>query len=161
MRHVLWVFALQLFTTSSASAQANKPVLLPEDSVRHLSAPGLDGPPESVFTVLRTAAEWDSVWAIAHRNRITQAPQAAPAVDFTREMVLLAGLGTQSSTGWSIRIDTVVTRGDTMRVIIHSVGPQCVAGMAFTYAWDAVRVPRTNGPVQFIRRPMIDYCRRG
>lgn len=161
MRHVLWVFALQLFTPFSASAQAYKPVLLPEDSVRHLSAPGLDGPQESVFTVLRTAAEWDSVWAMVHRNQITQTLPAAPAVNFTQEMVLLAGLGTQSTTGWNIRIDTVVTRRDTLRVIIHSVGPQCVAGMSITYPWDAVRVPRTDGPVQFIRRPMIDYCRRG
>ena len=159
MRHALSVFALQLVTLSSASSQA--PVLLPADSVRHLSAPGLDGPPESVFTVLRTATDWDSVWAMVHRNQITPALPPAPAVDFTREMVLLAGLGTQGSTGWNIRIDTVVTRRDTLRVIIHSVGPQCIAGMAITYPWDAVRVPRTDGPVQFIRRPTIDYCRRG
>jgi hypothetical protein len=74
-------------------------------------------------------------------------------------MVLLVGLGRQPSTGWNIRIDTVVMRRDTLRVIIHSVAPQCIAGMMITYPWDAVRVPRTGEVVQFVKRPIINQCK--
>jgi hypothetical protein len=108
--------------------------------------------------VLRTAAEWDSVWQVVNRNRVYLPAPPAPTVDFTQEMVLLVGLGRQGSTGWNIRIDTAVTRRDTLRVIIHSVAPQCMAGMMITYPWDAVRVSRTDVVVQFIKRPIIDRC---
>jgi hypothetical protein len=94
-----------------------------------------------------------------NRNRFYPPASPVPAVDFTHEMVVLAGLGRQASSGWNIRIDTVVMRRDTIRVIIHSVAPQCMAGMMITYPWDAVRVPRTDAVVQFVKRPIIHWCR--
>jgi protease stability complex PrcB-like protein len=99
------------------------------------------------------------VWQTVNRSRVYPPASPAPAVDFTQEMVLLAGLGRQATSGWNIRIDSVVMRRDTMRAIIHSVAPKCMAGMMITYPWDAVRVPRTDAVVQFVKRPTIDWCR--
>jgi PrcB C-terminal len=119
----------------------------------------MEGPSEPNQLVLRTAVEWDSVWQALNRNRVDPPNSAVPAVDFTQEMVLLAGLGRQATRGWNIRIDSVVMRRDTMRVIIHSVGPQCMPGVLITHPWDAVRVPRSNAVVQFVKRPFIEWCR--
>jgi PrcB C-terminal len=156
MRKFLLVLVLPVLAPCTSTAQTDRVLLLPQDSARHLSHPGMEGPPDPVQLVLRTAAEWDSMWQIVNRNRV--APPA-PAVDFAHEIVLLAGLGRQPTAGWNIRIDTVVMRRDTMRVIIHSVAPQCLAGMMISYPWDAVRVPRTDEVVQFVKRPVIDHCR--
>jgi hypothetical protein len=159
MRKSPYVLVLHLLLPLSAAAQADRILLLPQDSARHLTHPGLEGPPAPIHGVLRTAAEWDSVWQLVNRTRVYPPAPPAPAVDFNREMVLLVGLGRQPSTGWNIRIDTVVMRRDTLRVIIHSVAPQCIAGMMITYPWDAVRVPRTGEVVQFVKRPIINQCK--
>jgi hypothetical protein len=158
MRKLLLVLVLPVLAPCTTTAQADRVLLLPQDSARHLSQPGMEGPPEPIQLVLRTAAEWDSVWQMVNRSRVYPPAPPAPAVDFAHEMVLLSGLGRQPTSGWNIRIDTVVIRRDTMRVIIHSVAPQCVAGMMITYPWDAVRVPRTDRVVQFVKRPIINRC---
>jgi PrcB C-terminal len=158
MRKLLYVLALPLLAPCTSTAQADRVLLLPQDSARHLSQPGMEGPPEPIQLVLRTAAEWDSVWQMVNRSRVYPPAPPAPAVDFAHEMVLLSGLGRQPTSGWNIRIDTVVIRRDTVRVIIHSVAPQCIAGMMITYPWDAVRVSRTDRVVQFVKRPIINRC---
>jgi hypothetical protein len=159
MRKWFYVLAMPLLAPCTTTAQGDRILLGPQDSAQHLSQPGMEGPPEPIQLVLRTAVEWDSVWQAVNRNRVYPPASQVPSVDFTNEMVLLAGLGRQPTTAWNIRIDTVVIRRDTMRVIIHSVAPQCVAGMMITYPWDAVRVPRTDLVVQFVKRPVIDHCR--
>jgi PrcB C-terminal len=159
MRKWLFVLAMPLLTPCTTTAQGEKVLLGPEDRARHLSQPGMEGPPEPSQLVLRTAVEWDSVWQVLNRNRVEPPALPAPAVDFAHEMVLLAGLGRQASSGWNIRIDSVVMRRDTLRAIIHSLAPQCMAGMVITYPWDAVRVPRSDAVVQFVKRPIIDWCR--
>lgn len=155
----LWGLLLFLLPLSTARAQADRVILLPQDSARHLTRSYSEGPAEQMNAVLRTAAEWDSVWDLAQRSQAQPSALAAPAVDFTQEMVLLAAAGRSATPGWSIRIDTVVTRTDTLRVIIHAVAPRCLAGMTITYPWDAVRVARNDNVVQFIRRPVVDWCR--
>jgi hypothetical protein len=150
---------MPLLAPCTTTAQGDQVLLGPQDSARHLSQPGTEGPSEPIQLVLRSAVEWDSVWQMVNRNRVYPLASPAPEVDFDHEMVVLAGLGRQASTGWNIRIDTVVMRRDTMRVIIHSVAPQCMAGMMITYPWDAVRVPRTDAVVQFVKRPIIHWCR--
>jgi hypothetical protein len=160
MRKLVYLLALDLLAAApEAGAQADKIILLPQDTSRHLAPPGMMGPPAPVHMVLRTAAEWDSVWQAVTRTQVYPPAPPAPMVDFNQEIVLLVGLGRQPSTGWNVRIDTVVTRRDTLRVVIHSVAPQCTAGMMITYPWDAVRVPRTNAAIQFIKRPIVDHCR--
>jgi hypothetical protein len=159
IRKWLWVLAMPLLAPCTTTAQEDQVLLDPQDSVQHLNQPGMEGPPEPMQRVLRSAVEWDSVWQVVNRNRVYPPASPAPAVDFSHEMIVLAGLGRQASSGWNIRIDTVVMRRDTMRVIIHSVAPQCMAGVMITYPWDAVRVPRTDAVVQFVKRPTINWCR--
>jgi hypothetical protein len=159
MRKWFYVLAMPLLAPCTTTAQGDRVLLGPQDSAQHLSQLGMEGPPEPIQLVLRTAVEWDSVWQAMNRNRVYPPASRVPSVDFTNEMVLLAGLGRQATSGWNIRIDSVVMRRDTMRAIIHSVAPQCMAGMMITYPWDAVRVPRTDAVVQFVKRPTIEWCR--
>src|SRR5262245_26001951 len=60
--------------------------------------------------VIRSTAEWASVWARIYQNRSPQ--PALPNIDFLNEQVVVVSLGTRPSSGYSIRIAGVSRRGN-------------------------------------------------
>jgi hypothetical protein len=97
------------------------------------------------------------LWREANDNRLGP-PAATPMVDFGRDMVVVASLGGQPTTGWEIRIDSVYRVRDTIRVVIGTGAAPCIAGQMVTYPWDAVRVPRDEGPVRFVEYKELGEC---
>ena len=132
---------------------------------------GSDGRPLTAYSAIDTAArvvvrdaarwqaQWNTIW-----GRTTPVP-ALPAVDFTREMVVVAAMGGRSNGGYTIRIDSVtasagLTPGGGALVWVSSTspGPRCVTTQALTAPVDAVRMPLVGGPINFHERALVTNC---
>jgi len=111
---------------------------------------------ESTRLVVRDAAVWADTWA---RIRPERPAPALPAVDFSREMLIVAGLGTRPSGGHSIIVESASREGESLQVVIRTETPVgCVGIAALTAPVDVARVPRTDGDVRFTERSVTRNC---
>ncbi len=102
--------------------------------------------------VIRDSTLWHAIW-----RHITQTQESAPAVDFQRDMVIVAALGGQRSGCCGIRVDSVVVGSVEVTAYVRSgrAGEGCIVTMGFTDPVDVVRVPRAGHPVVFAERQVI------
>jgi hypothetical protein len=104
---------------------------------------------DSKQVVARTAAEWTTLWK-SHAGA-----QAAPAVDFSTDMVAAVFMGTQPTGGFSVEI--VATRREADALIIEYVerrpGRRDVTAQVLTSPFHIVKLPKHGGPIRFERRP--------
>lgn len=102
---------------------------------------------------------WHVAWQRAY-STITPVPPL-PAVDFLREVVLVAALGERSTGGFDVRIDSVVTHAGGIAVYTTAVAPgsSCATTTSLTQPVHAVRWPRPQGPVVFDERRIVSECR--
>lgn len=73
-------------------------------------------------------------------------------LNFTREMILLAGTGAKTSGGYDVRFDSITIRRDTLWAFVGNQAPPpgaVLAAEAFSAA-EVRRVPRFTGPVVFV-----------
>ena len=78
--------------------------LEPYDAVDHLYRNAKSQLPSSVRLAILDTADWSAIWA-----RIVGASSTAPVptVDFSREMLLVVGMGQAPCMGYQINVDTV------------------------------------------------------
>jgi len=104
---------------------------------------------DSKQVVARTAAEWTTLWK-SHAGA-----QAAPAVDFSTDMVAAVFVGTQPTGGFSVEI--VATHREAEALIIEYVerrpGRGDVTAQVLTSPFHIVKLPKHDGPIRFERRP--------
>ena len=109
-------------------------------------------------TIVRDGATWQATWAEIFRN---QAPiPQLPAVDFTREIVVVAAMGERRTGGHGIFIEgaTEVSTGVTVQLRSVSPDSSCIVTLALTQPVDAVRLPRRD-TVVFAERATVTQCR--
>lgn len=122
-----------------------------------LTATSFSGIDESARVVVRDAPEWTR-----YRERLGGDPAASlPAVDFSREMVIVVAMGRRPTGGFGIEVDSVVARDGSMVVAVTQTAPgsTCMTTQAFTAPAAAVRVPRFEGPVRFAETSRTRECR--
>jgi hypothetical protein len=100
---------------------------------------------DSITKVVRDTIEWKEVWDQAMSRRQPNARLARPAVDFSKEMVVLAA-GGRMKPGDAVHIDSVGTRKDlTVIVVRYTIGCQDLRLTAWPF--EIARLPRTSGEV--------------
>jgi hypothetical protein len=115
-----------------------------------------DGPAVAVRQVVRDPIRWRRAWI---RARSATTDSAPPAVDFSRQMVIIAGMGSVPSTGFELFIDSVVPIETETLVFVRSTSSgSCPAGGMEARPVDIVRVPRTTPPVQFMEETEVHRC---
>ena len=145
-------------TERDARARAAAVRLEPYQSVDHAFRDAKSHLTHSVRLTVQDRADWRTVWA-----RIAGPNDAAepPAVDFTREMLLVAGMGEQPCMGYLINIDTIF-RDDDRRIYAvvreRHRGAGCGCLNEVVSPVDVVRVPRTIRPVTFLERRESNVC---
>jgi hypothetical protein len=99
--------------------------------------------------VIRTPEAWAEAWA--RLNASTAPVPPVPEVDFSREMVVLAALGTRRTGGHAASISGATLDGDTLRVEVRETAPGqgCMTTQALTYPVAVARVARHDGAVAF------------
>ncbi|HEX5869362.1 MAG TPA: protease complex subunit PrcB family protein [Longimicrobium sp.] len=114
---------------------------------------------ERTQLVVRTQAEWEQAWRRMWKNH-SPVP-AAPAVDFEREVLVLAAMGTRSSGGYRVQVQHAAAHPDhvVVRVIETSPGGGCVTTAALSEPVDVARLPRTDLPIRFRVVETVHECR--
>ncbi len=109
-----------------------------------------DGPAfrDSVRIVVRDGDAWRAVWAQATSTQ--PSPPPLPAVDFTREMVLVVGAG-RMTPGDQIHVDSAGVRRDFFVAVVRTI-VQCRPFPADAYPLEIVRVSRSDKPATFSER---------
>src|SRR6476646_3051450 len=119
-----------------AGSDATQPVGTPLQLVRLRAEPysfafysGFDTPTR---VVVRDAVTWQAVWHQIYL-RISPVPPV-PAIDFSRQMVVVAALGSRSTGGYSILLDGATeAANDGIAVTVNSSSPgsNCIVTEAF------------------------------
>jgi hypothetical protein len=100
---------------------------------------------DSLTKVVRDTIEWKEIWEKAMSRRPTDARLGRPAVDFGKEMIVLAAAG-RLKPGDVVHIDSVGSRRDlTVIVVRYTIGCQDIRQTA--YPFELARLPRTTGEV--------------
>ena len=108
--------------------------------------------------VVRDSATWATTWTKLLGSHNPKPP--LPAVDFAREMIVVASMGTRSSGGYTIGIDSVFVARDTVffRVRETSPGSRCGTTAALTSPVGLARVERTDLPTSFVIDDVVSEC---
>jgi hypothetical protein len=116
---------------------------------------GLEG---RVERVVRDSASWARIWVEIVGSHRPVAP--LPAVDFSREMLVVASMGTQRTGGYAIWIEDLSVVNDTIRVAVREQRPgsRCGTTAALTQPVTLARVERSDLPVAFVSSLQTSDC---
>ena len=128
-------------------AGADSPRSLP---VRSLAKGAFSGIREARQEVVRKASDWEKLWR--QHGVSAGATEKIPDVDFAKEMVIVATLGTQRTGGYSIEVAGVEARGKTLRISIKKSAPPpgAITIQALTAPFHFVAVPRSDLKPEFV-----------
>lgn len=146
---------LQVLRATQEVAYQGKPVLITP------MGPKRSGPRTSFSgsiikdpfrVVVRDRDTWLDVWKRIYQVVPSNGPYPElPEIDFSREMVVVAAMGQQPTSGYAIVIDGAYERNDRLEVVVKSVITLKCFG-AFTVVTspiDIVRLPKIERPVVF------------
>ncbi|MGH9887429.1 MAG: protease complex subunit PrcB family protein [bacterium] len=113
---------------------------------------------DSLRAVVRDSALWRQLW-----DRINQPffPRPAlPLIDFRREMLVVAGLGSRPTAGYDVVIETVDQDSSGIEVGLRraSPAPGCPVSAVVTQPLDIARIPASEQPVRFRERTVVVPC---
>jgi hypothetical protein len=116
------------------------------------------GMTDSARLAIRDVDQWQQVWSAIERG--SSPTRALPPVDFAQEMLIVAALGTRSSGGFSIYVDSAYQRDDHVEVVVRKVSPGagCFTTAAFTQPVDIARLPASTLTVRFRERSTVHGC---
>ena len=108
--------------------------------------------------VIETPQAWASAWALIQGTLVPVPP--VPAVDFTRDVVVVVATGRRATAGYSIRVERVerVAGETTVRVVETSPGRTCVLAQVLTSPFDVVLIPRSALPLRFTEEQAVRDC---
>lgn len=118
----------------------------------HESTSGLAHPTREV---VRDSTRWAVAWPHTQDN----AAARLPAVDFTKHMVVIVGLGSKPTTGYDIMVDSAAIRQSEQLIFVQiTSNDSCPGGAMLTRPVDVVQVPRSRLPVRFIEDTVQVKC---
>jgi len=114
-------------------------------TLRSLGKGGFSGIKEARQEVIKDKAAWEKLWT-------EHAKTPVPEVDFAKEMVIVATLGTKRTGGYSVEIVSAEPAGKKLRVTVKQASPPpgALAIQALTAPFHFVAVPRSDLEVEFL-----------
>lgn len=132
--------------------------LEPYDAVDHLYKNAKSALPTAVRLAILDTADWSTIW---RRMQGPSSTAPTPTVDFSREMLLVVGMGQAPCMGYQINVDTVFRDKDKR---IYAVvrerhhGKRCGCLNEVVSPVDVIKVPRSVRPVTFLERQESNVC---
>lgn len=147
-------------SSAQPSAASPQPVATPssrrtaiDESARVYYNDG-GGVKDSVRLVIRDLGAWTDLWRKVTSEE--KSPPPLPPVDFTHEMLLVAGAG-RMSPGDQIRIDSIAEVGNSWAVIVRT-HVECRKFPGESYPLEVVRAANTNKRIVFEERREKPGC---
>jgi hypothetical protein len=147
-------YATEFDRTLPPGAVTRQTVALPDSVARHLYS----GITQRRRVVVQDAATWTQLWNEATAQ--VQPRPAVPQVDFSRESIVVASMGTRTTGGYAIEIVSAYDNGSRRSVVVREVSPPHTCGItqALTAPVVAVRLPYHSGTVEFIETSQTRAC---
>lgn len=127
---------------------------VPVTRIEHTAFSGFDTPQR---LIIRSQNEWEDLWPTLFHRRLDV--PALPNIDFTQNMVIVAGNGLKPTSGYAVSIAAASTTRRTMTVTVRSVSPgsNCVTFQVITSPIDLVLLPRRE-KVTFVEQAETILC---
>ena len=118
--------------------------------IRLLVKGAFSGIQEAKQMVIKDRAAWEMLWTQHNVNKASAAP--LPEVDFSKEMVIVATMGTKRTGGFSLEIVRAERRGKKLRIVVQQASPPpgAMTIQALTAPFHFVAVPRRDLEAEFI-----------
>jgi hypothetical protein len=110
---------------------------------------------ERARLVIRYQQDWEEIW-----DKISESAPT-PEVDFETHMVVLAAMGSQGHSGFTIALNDVAATQDALYVSVTETTTSpigCAFAMMITSPVAVAKVERVDGDVQFIERTATRSC---
>jgi hypothetical protein len=113
---------------------------------------------DSTRLVIRDEVRWRDYWRRIHTPFIP--PPPVPEIDFAREMIVVAALGSRPSAGYDIVIQSAERDSTGIQVVLRRSNPGrgCMVGAAVTQPVDLARLGASDLPVRFAERITTASC---
>jgi PrcB C-terminal len=113
---------------------------------------------DPIRTVIRDSTTWRRFWERINRPFVP--PPALPSIDFDREMIVAAGLGTRPSGGYDVVIEGAEQDSAGVQISVRVATPAtgCPVSAVTTQPIDLARIPATDQPVRFRERGVVVAC---
>lgn len=140
--------------TREAAAAAEAEAALPFETLVQQSIPGQSGPTRR--EVVRDETAWRAAWAALREG--SALPEEPPAVDFDRQMVILAAMETQSCVS-RVTLRTVTRTADALVIDLLEAppAPNCVC-ITSERPIHVIRLERVDLPERFEVERGVTSC---
>lgn len=155
------VSALQLQAQAgpTVSRRAGDPGYGPSDTLVHLYKSELSGLEHPLRAVVYDSVAFSKIWRDIMSNRPIN-PPPPPAVDFGRNMVIVAAMGFFPSTGASIEIRSVRSLESTLEIRVRlQWSVDCIEGAMVIYPVDVIQLPLNHRIATFVDEVAPFRCR--
>ncbi len=158
----IWIFIICIIFAGPAACSVFKPDTESKKPGRAVSFSQIHKSLDQNRTayVSKTLAVIEKQRDFAKLFKTLSADKKVPEIDFSEHMVLLAHMGTQKSTGYSIEI-TELTAFDhhiRARVVSRVPGRNCMTATALTHPYHLVRIPKTDKDILFSEKRIVHSC---
>jgi hypothetical protein len=118
--------------------------------LRTLKKGAFSGIREAKQEVVQNADAWEKLWK-QHATATGEADKI-PAVDFSKEMVIAATLGTKRTGGYAIEITGVEPKGKTLKITVKKTSPppDAMTIQSLTAPFHFVAVPKSKLKPEFV-----------
>jgi len=123
---------------------------------REIATGSQSGIQQATRQVIQDTEKWNKWWNEHNTVEIQidgkLVPEPPPKVDFTKETVLLATMGTHSTGGHAIRFTGIHREGEVVTATLKttSPGPDDLVTKALTAPFAIITIPKHEGRVEFI-----------
>jgi hypothetical protein len=118
-------------------------------TIRSLKKGAFSGIREVKEEVVKSADAWNKLWK---QHAAAGESDKIPAVDFSKEMVVVATMGTKRTGGYAIEILGVEPSDKTLKISVKRSGPppDAMTIQALTAPFHFVAVPKSNLKPEFV-----------
>ena len=120
------------------------------NAIRSLKKGAFSGIREVKQDVVKSADAWEKLWK--QHSAAAGASDKIPAVDFSKEMVVVATMGTKRTGGYTIEIEGVEATGKTLKISVKKTSPppDAMTIQALTAPFHFVAVPKSDLKPEFV-----------
>jgi len=103
--------------------------------------------------VIRDQAAWAEAWRTLHAGHQSEPP--LPLVEFDREIVVLAALGSRNTGGYDVLLEAASIEGSQVTLTVRETAPgsTCARIHVLTQPVDIARLSRREEPIHFVTVP--------
>ena len=150
--------AVLVLSGCSSPSSPSTPLSLTRFRPEPTSFLAISGYDQPLTLAIHDRDTWVRTWNDIN-SRISPVP-ALPEVDFTKEMVLVAAIGSRPSSGFEVVFTGAAEAGEVVTIDVESrsPGPTCIMLPVVTAPVDLARIPRRNGAIVFRSTPKVVNC---